>query len=280
MSYHTILVSINDIKSSLELIKSAVLLAKKHDAHLIGLHVTTALDVPSFAGTIDFPDSVYEDHRVASEQRASLVQGEFESATKREQVSSEWHTVTSMTTQIGHKVVDHARCVDLAIVAQGDEEGAENGQLDLPEQLLMESGRPVLIIPNKAEIRSIGDYPLLAWNGSRESSRAAFDAIPVFQDAKEVQAVSISSKHSDSDSDLAGSEIATALSRYGINIKTSHVITGGKRVDECIFSKIKDSGADLLVMGGYGRSRLREYVFGGVTRRILKNMSVPVLMSH
>ncbi len=281
MAYRTILVNLNDSARASILLDIAISLTKENDAHLIGLHAIPAVRIPPMTAAMEIPAHVFEAQRQEFIQEANKVRALFEEATAEDAISAEWRTAPSKTPQIGDKVLDHARCADLIIVSQGDPEGPDTGQADLPELLLMESGRPVLVIPTAGQFDSVGNYALVAWNASREAARAAFDATPILRKSKEVKILWVDpEKSSATDIEIAGSEIATSLSRKGIKVDAAHTMSGGVDIGNTLLSRVCDNGSDLLVMGGYGRSRLREYVFGGATHHVLQHMTVPVLMSH
>jgi len=122
----------------------------------------------------------------------------------------------------------------------------------------------------------------VAWNGTRESARAAFDALPLLAKAKSVKLLWInpSTENGGNGNGMPGSELATALSRHGVKVEAGHSAVRDVGVGDELLSRAADQGTDLLVMGAYGHSRVREYVFGGATRHILQHMTVPVLFSH
>jgi nucleotide-binding universal stress UspA family protein len=138
----------------------------------------------------------------------------------------------------------------------------------------------VLIVPNEGVHSGIGSRVLVAWNGRREATRAAFDAVPLLQHAKEVKVLWIEPQSEDEDAEaFAATDLCTALGRHGITCEAAAAASDGN-VGATLLSRAIEYGADLLVMGCYGRSRLTELVFGGATRHILKHMAMPVLMSH
>ena len=147
---------------------------------------------------------------------------------------------------------------------------------------VFETGRPVLLVPyirkaREAEFKKI----LLAWNGSRQAARAAFDALPFMKEADSVEVFCIDPQDTPRrDASMAGTAIAAALARHGIDVTVKVEQSGGVSHGEVLDNRISDTGADLLVMGAFGRSRLREFVFGGATRTILQSMTVPTFLAH
>lgn len=282
MAYRTVLVSLTNMETTQALLDVAMKISDKEKTHIIGLHIIPAIDIPAVLEPVGIPESVYEDHKIACDKRATEIRIVFDETLKREGFNGEWLCSRSETTEVAHKIIEHARCSDVVVVSKKPKDGKDTNHVNLPEYLLMEAGRPVLVVPHDAEIRSsVGQYPLVAWNGSKEAARAVFDAIPLLTGSQEVYSLWVNPEvHTGENRDVVSSEIATTLARYDIPVKTLQAESHGRGIGETILDKARDRGADLIVMGGYGRSRFREYVFGGATREILKDMSVPVLLSH
>ena len=136
----------------------------------------------------------------------------------------------------------------------------------------------MLMIPYVG-MEHFGKRAAIAWNSSAESSRAVFDALPLLKRAEKVTIITIDPEGGP-DAPASAEAMAASLARHGVEASVSHTTSGGIGVGAALLSRISDEGDDLLVMGGYGHSRLREFVFGGATRHILEQMTVPVLMSH
>jgi nucleotide-binding universal stress UspA family protein len=146
---------------------------------------------------------------------------------------------------------------------------------------LLYCGGPVMIVPYMGPAATFGERVIVAWDASREAARAVNDALPLLKRAKQVGVVSVNPRpwpfaHGEE----PGADIGLHLARHGVKVEVQRV--EGRDIDtaNAILSHVADRSADLLVMGGYGHSRLRELVLGGVTRTILTEMIVPVLMSH
>jgi nucleotide-binding universal stress UspA family protein len=146
--------------------------------------------------------------------------------------------------------------------------------------MVVNSGRPILVVPHNGETTSLGEHSVIAWDGSREAARAVTDAIPLLKLSKLVQVLIINpQRQGDAHGEEPGADIALFLSRHGIKIEVATRF-GGHSTGATILTACKELGADLLVMGGYGHSRFREMIMGGTTRTILERMTIPVLMSH
>ncbi len=139
----------------------------------------------------------------------------------------------------------------------------------------------MLVIPRAGHHSTIGERVLVAWNGKREATRAIFDALPLLKQAKDVKVLAVESGRKGEDVDFPAAEISAALARHGVKVEAARtVLEGGAAIGDELLNRVSDEGRDLLVMGCYGHSRMHEFVFGGVTRDILGNMTVPVLLSH
>jgi nucleotide-binding universal stress UspA family protein len=144
----------------------------------------------------------------------------------------------------------------------------------------MESGRPVLIIPNSGTASLPAKRVTVAWNGKREAARAVFDAMQFLERADDVNVVSINPEKEGAVLDLPTAEICAALSRHGIKAQGSQSHAIGPDVGGELLRQASAFGSDLLVMGCYGHSRLREFILGGASRHVLSEMRIPILMSH
>lgn len=163
----------------------------------------------------------------------------------------------------------HARYADLTVLGQDGGEAVTD--------MVMTVGRPILVVPHHGHFASVGQRPLVAWNASREATRAVFDALPILRRAGLVTLMTLDAEDDDR---VPGADISLALARHGVRVEVVHSTVGGIDPGNALLSRAADCGADLLVMGAYGHSPLREKVLGGATRHILDHMTVPVLLSH
>ncbi len=178
-------------------------------------------------------------------------------------------------------LTNHIRSTDLAIVSQADQQWQYSEFADYPEIAAMDGGRPVLILPINPAVDTIGSRVVIAWNGRREAARAAFDAIPLLQKAAAVRVVWA---NADDEAEVAGevpaADLCEALSRHGIRCEGTATASGSRGAGEVLLAEAERFKADLLVMGCYGHSRVREFLLGGASRHVLGKMRLPVLMSH
>lgn len=250
----------------------AIRLAQRLGARLIGLF---PVEPPPAMAFVDSPTAIDILQRQLEEatRHAEKVQAEFEEATRREGIAAGWRRENGEAISL---LVQHGRYADLIILPQEDEAG-RSGRL-LAGEVVLAVGRPVLVVPSAGGPKQTGERVLVAWNGSREATRALHDALPILRLAAEVAVLSVSPPGATSDTGSA--EIAAHLAAHGVTATAEQIQMRDQEVGEVLLNAISDRGMDLLVMGAYGRSRLRELVLGGVSRDILAHMTVPVLMSH
>jgi nucleotide-binding universal stress UspA family protein len=175
----------------------------------------------------------------------------------------------------------HARYADLVVIGQSNEDWPSGVGKEFARDLPLAAGRPVLVVPYAFEKKPIGRRILIAWNASREAARAASDALPLLKRASHVQVVAFrpgapGAAHGEE----PGADIGLFLARHGVHVTVSRQDAPDLDVGSQLLSRAADLSADLIVMGAWGHSRLREFILGGVTRTLLESMTVPVLMSH
>jgi nucleotide-binding universal stress UspA family protein len=255
----------------------AVSVAAAFEAHLVGLAFTYEPVVP---GTVfdGVAASIIETYRQESEKTGRASIKEFNDAVKRAGLSAESHLLESGTGSSGELFAQFARHFDLCVVAQTDPELDAPEEL-LPEAALFESGRPVLIVPYIQRSGLDLNRVLVCWDGSRAAARAIGDAMPFLARSKSLEIVTVA-KHEEPQDELPGVDIAQHLARHSLKVEFKRMVANDIDVASTILSYAADAGAGMIVMGGYGHSRLREFVLGGATRDILSSMTVPVLMSH
>ena len=153
--------------------------------------------------------------------------------------------------------------------------------LDFADMLATDSGRPVLVIPNEPKAPFAAKRILIGWNGRREATRAAFDALPLLKRAEEVKVLWIDPQNEPNTAgDLAAADLCAALARHGVKCEETASVSPKLSVGETLVFESTKFAWDMLVMGCYGHSRLREFILGGATRHVLSRMTIPVFMSH
>jgi len=234
--------------------------------------------VVPISGAGYIPAEVIETQREDNETAAEAAIKSFTAAADQAGISAEPLTTSASLAGAGDRFARMARRFDLAIVGQAQPEISSMEQI-IGETTLFESGRPMIMVPyiQKAPFKT--DNVMICWDGSRTAARAVADAIPVIRDSGRVEIVIVTNERGKED-EIEGADIGQHLARHGLKVDVHRISGGNIDVADALLSHAADSGADLMVMGGYGHSRLREFVLGGVTRSIFESMTVPVLMSH
>ena len=279
MTYKTILVHLHDERRAQRLLDAVVPLARGTRAHLIGLTVMPPFVViPAMDGT-GVTVSV-DQHREAYGIEIATLKQKFEQATRGETFTAEWREADASFGTVAGTILDHARTADLVVASQADPDWRFSSMLEEPERIAIESGRPLLLIPNKGTMHLPPRNITVAWNGGREAVRAVFDAMPMLATAQNVDVVWINPEKEPQAGDVPTAEVCAMLSRQGIKCSASHVSAASGDVGQELLRQAGAQGSDLLVMGCYGHSRLREFVLGGASRQVMQHATIPVLLSH
>lgn len=279
MSYKTITVHLHDEAGTARVLEPAIALAQRFGARLIGLHVSPGLIyVPTAPGASGVVGRINQQERLVCERITTT----FEEMTKGASFVAELRLLKPRgRDDIGALVQQHSRAADLIVASQREPQLEISNMLGFPERLVMESGRPVLTVPLAGERSLLNRHVLIAWNGKREAARAVFDALPLLKAARKVTVLCAEQTDAEGTSTpLPDTSIAAALARHDVSVTLKTAIVDKSAVGATIAAAIAAEHVDLAVMGAYGHSRLREFVFGGATRHLLQHMTVPVLFSH
>ena len=255
----------------------AVSVAGAFGAHLSGIGFAYQAVLPGtpFGGVAA---DLLQRQRADSQKAARAAIDNFEAAVRRTGVSAESHLLEASQAAAAETFGRIARRFDLAVVAQAEPDQLPGRDLII-EAALFESGRPVLVVPYIQREGLKLDCVMACWDGSRNAARAIGDAMPFLARAKAVEVVVVTGDAGKSD-ELPGADIAHHLARHGLKVELRRIVAGDLDVSNAILSHAADAGSDFIVMGGYGHSRLREFVLGGATRGVLQSMTVPALMAH
>jgi nucleotide-binding universal stress UspA family protein len=281
MTYKTILVHLDCSSRSNERLDLGFSLAASQDAHLVGYFALSATQIPGYVRAAAGP-IIEETERHLRKESAESVEAAFRAAMARNPgVKTEWRVSLGDALD---PVRLSARCADLVVLGQRPPAEEDDSGLapDFIPGLLLSAGRPLLIVPNAGRYPSVGKRALVAWNGGREAARAVVDALPLLRHSESVQVVVFESGKGGGDhGEVAGADISLYLARHGVKVTAAQQQrSAGVDIGAQILSRAADLDADLLVMGGYGHSRWREFLMGGATRTVLESMTLPVLMSH
>ncbi len=279
MSYPSILVHLEASRHLAQRVRIAAELAGAHDAHLIGAAMTGLSRFIYPYGGMAAAAPLGSAELELLNDRAGQALAEFDTIVGRHGVQSYEKRLINDEPEAG--MVLQARYADLVIVSQSDpDEPSPNLVAALPEYVVLNSVRPVLILPYAGQIAQLGRHALVAWDGSMEATRALTAALPLLRRADKVTlAVFNPSAAYGVHGEQPGADIALYLARHGVTVEialqVSHLDIGN-----ALLSLAADLNVDLLVMGAYGHNRFREVVLGGATRTVLDTMTVPVLMAH
>lgn len=280
MGYRTILLCLQAGEGAADLIDAAIAIADPEGGHLTGLfvHPAAAFTGLGYAELQNSAARLIEVHRREGQERARSVAEIFHARLDGLVHHGEWRFVESDNIDPLWDVLTHAAAAEIVVI--GPVGKAEKIEESFSSRLIMMSGRPVLMVPHGTS-RTIGRDITLAWNGSPQAARAAFEALPILRTAEVVHIVWVDPALDDGeDHSRAADDIAATLTRAGVNCEAVVTSSEGRLVKDEILSLARDYGSDLIVMGGYGHSRLAEMFFGGVTRAMMTEMPLPVLMSN
>ncbi|PCE30568.1 universal stress protein [Burkholderia ubonensis] len=279
MGYKSIVVHLDASRRAHSRLEFALRLARRFDAHLTGLFSVYTPELTSFyvmAGSANY----FRERDERRNQCHAALERLFHAETARAKVSGNWIGAEARANFV---VPRQARHADLVIVGQGDPDDPDTYIDDqFQENLVLSAGRPVLFVPYAGEYPTLGERVLVAWDGSREAVRAAHDAMPFIERAKRTTVITVGNgNHADAGVRIPGADAALMLARHASDVNVLDIECGaGASIGDMLLSRAYETGTDLLVMGAYGHSRWRELLMGGVTRTVLKSMTLPVLMSH
>ena len=256
----------------------AISVAETFDAHIAGIAFAYAPDFPGYM-MLEIPPDIVAQMIVESEKAALAAIDRFDAATTRSQLPSEHRLFKTIGAEGPAILSNLARRFDLSVLKQSDPNGVDND--DMIETSLFESGRPLIVVPYIQKDGLKLDHVVCCWDGSRAASRAINDALPLLIKAKAVDLlIVLNDKTKNDKNEIRGAEMAKHLARHDVKVRVEAIPAADIDVPNAILSHVADESATLIVMGGYGHARLREMILGGVTRDMLKSMTVPVFMSH
>lgn len=278
MGYKTILVHCDAGKTSAVRIGVALDLAARFGAHVIGAYVHRRFEAPIFGDGSLAVDALYQNYDRSAKADEQAAEAQFKSGSAGKGTTMEWRTADGYADEALARLAHGA---DLVVLGQRDREASNPGSPpDLPERLALASARPLLVVPYIGVSGVPGGKILLCWNGRREAARAATGALPLLEKADSVSVLTIGPANEDDERADAVDEFMGWLTRHGVKATPVRDSAGDSDIGDIILSRAADSSIDLIVMGLYGHSRMREMVMGGVSRTVLASMTVPVLMAH
>jgi nucleotide-binding universal stress UspA family protein len=274
MPYQSLLVCLDGRKRAETTLELALRVAERFRSHLAAIYLSSAMmsvwvDLPAAAGAGAgwMPD---EQALERDRQRASEFEAMFRRRIDAAGLSGgDWESRDDLPLA---RLTEAARYADLCVIGQADPNDPDCPYpTEFPGVIALGSGRPLLTVPFAGKFERLGERVVIAWNGSREAARAVHDALPLLRQAKRITVLS---------DGAPDPRLAAYLARHGVQFASERTDGAEVAATELILSRAADLGADLLIMGAYGHSRLRELMLGGVSRGILQHMTLPVLLSH
>ena len=277
MGYKTILVHCDASRGTAGRLGIAVDLADHFAGHVVGLHVRQAFQAPAFTDAGPAMDSLYRTYETTMRAEEAMATAAFRDAVGNQGISSEWRVADGYVDEI---LAAEARVADLVIVGQAEPDSPPTATPDdLAEDIAMAAECPVLIVPYIGAAKPPGKTVMLCWNDSREAKHAAVGALPLLAAADKVIVLIIDPRASRGREE-PGADVAVWLARHGVKVTVQRDSAADSDVGGVILSRAADHDIDLIVMGIYGHSRMRERVLGGASRTLLASMTAPLLVAH
>ncbi len=256
----------------------AVSVANMFKAHLVG--IAFVYDPKISANLIvGIPAELIDAQRAANKRLANEATARFEAIAKQAGVTTDSQVIEVGVAKVGDTFGRLARTFDLSMVRQAMPNDAEQ-EVSIIEGALFEAGRPVIVVPYVHAKGVEFSRVIVGWDGNRTAARAIGDAMPLLECAKMVEVFTMVTTGQTTNVELTRTHIGQHLSRHGVNVEVKQIPAADMEISDAILSHAADISADFMIMGGYGHSRLREYMLGGATRGILASMTLPTLMSN
>ena len=256
----------------------AITIAEIFDTHVAGIAFAYAPDFPGYV-MLEIPSDIVAEMIAESEKAALAAIERFEAAARRSLVAAEHRLIKTIGAEVPVILSSFARRFDLSVFMQSEPDDMDND--DMIKTSLFESGRPLIVVPYIEKDGLKLDHVVCCWDGSRAAARAINDALPLLVKATTVDLlIVLNEKTRNKKNEIRGAEMAKHLARHDVKVVIETVPAADIDVTNAILSYVADNAGTLIVMGGYGHARLREVILGGVTRDMLKSMTVPVFMSH
>lgn len=286
MEYKGLLLNLDHSSACAQRTDVALSLARQFEAQVTVVFCIGRLDISE--GWVHWPDyrNLPPSFHDRDSERASDALQEFSAKAERAGVSFQSITAETAIDQVGNEIATQARYNDLAIIGQANPNEPQTGGHQLTEHVMLACGRPTLIVPYPRGDRSgqvpsrIGKRVMVAWDASREATRAVHDTMPLLQAAEQVDVVAALPHKPQRQGPTPTSDLARHLARHHVAVEVHDLNPAEIGKADAILAQLADLGSDLLVMGGYGHSYMRELVMGRMTRQMLDTTTVPVLMSH
>ncbi|WP_037230347.1 universal stress protein [Roseobacter sp. GAI101] len=278
MGPKTILVCLTTPENTETLLKVAVPLARKHGAHLIGLHTVEALLVyPGIA--MHIPEPAFATFNASQKQESEAIKEVFTKHTKIEDFVSEFRLIRAEAVSAVERMVECARAADLVIMSHEDKEHDRYDQRHAQVQVIRESGRPVVVVPLNYDGPEIGTNLLLGWSDTREAARAAHDMVGLADEGATLTVLRVVKAQQDALKDGDAIDMVEMFARHGLKPTLEYREPMGTSIAEVLNKAAFELGADLIATGAFGHSRTYDFVLGATTHALLRDQKVPILFS-
>ena len=278
MSLKDIFVHLDTSAACERRVNAALMLAREHAAHLTGVAIVSRPYIPAYA-EVEIGMEIIKERQQQMRDALEDVGAVFDEQAGQSGVTGEWRILEGEPSDI---LSEQARYSDLMVLSQ--DETANDillGGQEIPERVILTSGRPARIVPRIYKDEQIGKHVLVGWDRGRMAARAVHDSLSVLQTAEKVTIMTANPTTNESgNGGISGADLAVHLARHGVSVEADHTVSEDLDIGDLLLSRAADLQADLIVLGAYGHARWRKLVLGGVTKHMLEHMPVPVLMSH
>ena len=278
MAIKTVLACLTTEDHAATLTKGAIAVARRQNAHLVGLHTLESLEVyPGIA--VHLTTDVFRVFNAQQQRDADAIRTIFEELTENEDFVSEYRLLKAQSDTASDRMIESARAADVVLMAQEDRDVERYDQRHAQSAVIRQCGRPVIVVPNDFDGESIGKKIVIGWSETREAARAAHDAVMLAQPGAEITVLRVQNRATDEMQDADLLDLSAALARHGLEVTVRHVEASGNSVADVLMKTAFEVGADLVATGAFGHSRAYDFVVGATTTALLKTANIPVLFS-
>ena len=279
MPVRTILVCLTTEANTPSMLSAAAAVARQGNAHVICLHTIEALEIyPGIAMHVSAPMAAQ--FNAGQQAQADAIKKCVDDFAGREDFAVEWRLLRTHSTTAADRMLESAYSADLIIMAQESKENDRPDQRGVQEAVVRRSGRPVMIVPHGYMVEEIGRTLMIGWSPTREAARATHDALALAQTGAKAHVLVAGARKEPGTAELdTAREMALGLERQGLTVNLMPLALAQESIASALQDEAQAHGADLIVTGGFGHSRLYDFVVGAVTHELLRDMRLPVLLS-